>query len=221
MMKKTMVFLAALVVSVFTLVGCSGGESYTEKSYTTDAKEVTAIEMDLQDRGIEVSLSQDGQIHMDYSENDKEFYDIFVSENKVLTVTLATNKEWTDYIGEGTPEDARKVSLQVPEDLLESLTLSTTNEDITLPALTVTGEVSLSSNGGSITFDKLNAGEAITLTGKNGDITGTMVGSYDDFAISCDIKKGKSNLPEIKESGDKTLDVSNNNGNINIEFVDE
>ena len=54
---------------------------------------------------------------------------------------------------------------------------------------------------------------------KNGDITGAIVGSYDDYAITCTVKKGESSLPEDKEGGSKTLTVSNNNGDIAIDFV--
>ena len=47
------------------------------------------------------------------------------------------------------------------------------------------------------------------------------MGSYDDFAIQSEIKKGDSNLPNNKESGKKKLNVSGNNGDINIEFLNK
>ena len=34
-------------------------------------------------------------------------------------------------------------------------------------------------------------------------------------------KKGESNLPDKKDSREKTLNVSGNNGDVNIEFVNE
>ena len=34
-------------------------------------------------------------------------------------------------------------------------------------------------------------------------------------------KKGDSNLPENKDGGEKTLKVYSNNGDVNIEFVNE
>ena len=61
----------------------------------------------------------------------------------------------------------------------------------------------------------------ISLTVKNGDISGTVKGSYDDFAIQSEIKKGESNLPDNKDGGEKTLNVSSNNGDVNITFVSE
>lgn len=64
-------------------------------------------------------------------------------------------------------------------------------------------------------------GDALNLTVKNGDIAGTVMGSYDDFAIQSELKKGESNLPEHKDGGEKTLTVSSNNGDVSIEFASE
>ena len=64
----------------------------------------------------------------------------------------------------------------------------------------------------------MDVGSALTLNVKNGDISGTVVGSYDDFAIQSEIKKGDSNLPN-KDGGDKTLNVTGNNGDVDIAFV--
>ncbi len=85
--------------------------------------------------------------------------------------------------------------------------------------MTVTESVSISSNGGNITFENLDVGNTIYLNVKNGDISGTVIGSYDDFTIQAESKKGKCNLPECKEGGEKTLNVFSNNGDVNIEFI--
>ena len=168
-----------------------------------------------------MSISEDDQIHISYFENSQETYDITVSDEQVLTMTSASNKDWTDYIGGKPSAENRKILLQIPDALLDTLTLSTTNEDISLPALAITKSINISSNGGNITFENLEVGSAIYLTVKNGDISGTVVGSYDDFAIQTEIKKGESNLPDNKDVGEKTLNVSSNNGDVNITFVSE
>lgn len=90
---------------------------------------------------------------------------------------------------------------------------------MTLSALAVTESISISSNGGNIVFESLDVGSSLTLTAKNGNISGTVAGSYDAFAIQSEIKKGESNLPDNKAGGEKTLNISNNNGDINITFV--
>ncbi len=219
-MKKIISLALCFIMGSIVLAGCSDdSDPFVQKDYTADVSQIEQIIIDVRDREIEVSLSEDEQIHIKYHENSKEYYDISVSEENVLTVTSASNKDWTDYIGTKSSAEARKISLQIPDGLLESLTLSTTNEDITLSELAVSGSMNISSNGGNIAFGKLEVCSALTLSVKNGNISGAVTGGYDDFAIQTEIKKGESNLPESKEDGDKTLKVSANNGDINIEFV--
>lgn len=220
-MKKMISLALCLLLGCFVLAGCSNSsEPFEEKSYTPDTP-IHEIHLDVQDREIEVSLSEDEQVHIQYYENSKEYYDISVSDENVLTMTSASDKDWTDYIGVKPSAENRKISLQIPDALLDTITLSTTNEDISLPALAVTGSINISSNGGNITFENLAVGKSLYLTVKNGDISGTVRGSYDDFAIQSEIKKGESNLPDQKDGGEKTLNVSCNNGDVNIELVSE
>ena len=220
-MKKIIAFTLRLALRRFGLAGCSReSASFEEKSYTPDMQ-VSAINLDVRDREIEVSLSEDEQIHIQYSESGKEYYNISVSDENVLTMTSTSDKEWTDYVGGKASAEDRKILLQIPDALLENLTLSTTNENISLSALAVNGNIVVDSNGGDIVFERLNVGKSLSLTAKNGNIGGTIIGSYDDFAIQTEIKKGDSNLPDNKTDGRKTLHVSSNNGDVNIEFVKE
>lgn len=219
-MKRKITFYICLLLAAAFITGCSkNGEDFQPKSYTADGAQVKAIDIDVRDRKIEVSLSNDNQIHIDYYNSGKEYYKISVSDEKVLMMTAETSKGWTDYIGGKAAVDKRTISLQVPEALLTSLTLSTTNENISLPALTVSGQISLSTNGGDIQFERLDVGNTLNLQAKNGDIRGTVLGSYGDYSITCQIKKGESNLPSHLDGGAKTLHVSNNNGDIEIQFV--
>lgn len=221
-MKKISALILCLMLGSFILAGCSEDSApFEQKEYTADASQIEEIRMDVRDRQIEVAISQDDQIHISYYENSKEAYDIAVSEEHVLTMTSADNKDWTDYIGGKSSAQNRKISLQIPDACLDTLTLSTTNEDISLPALTVTGSINISSNGGDIAFGNLDVGNALELTVKNGNIEGTVTGSYDEFAIQSESKKGESNLPDKKESGEKTLKVSSNNGDVQIAFENE
>ena len=135
----------------------------------------------MRDREIEVTLSDDEQVHIQYSENSKEYYDISVSDGNVLTMVNANNKEWTDYIGGKPSTKDRKIVLQMPTTLLDTVTLSTTNEDISLPVLAVTGSIDISTNDGNITFESLDVGNTLTLTVKNGDISGMIGSRYEDL----------------------------------------
>ena len=220
-MKKMVSLALCLGLSLSILSGCSdNSEPFAEKSYTPDAQ-VREIRIEVEDREIAVSPSGDGQVHMQYAENSKEFYDISVSDDGVLTMTSASDKAWTDYVGVQSSDEGRKISLQVPDAMLENLTISTTNEDITVSGLTVNGTMDLTCNGGQIAFENVGVGSALRLTGKNGDISGSVLGSMDDFAIQTEIKKGETNLPESTDGGEKTLYAANNNGDVQIEFGNE
>lgn len=219
-MKKFAALLMCFVLGTACFTGCTNNEeAFAPKSYEAEA--VTEVCIDVRDRQIEVMPSVDNQIHIDYFENSKEYYDISVSDNHVLTMTAASDKEWTDYIGGKSATGSHKISLQLPDALLTTLNLSTTNEDISLAPLTVVGSVSLSSQGGNIVFDQLNVENSISIDAKNGDVAGSIVGSAEDYTISCNSKKGESNLSPSKGNGTKTLTASNNNGDIDIVFASE
>ena len=220
-MKKVCLFLLYATMVASLLAGCSSHDTFTQGSYTADAAQIQSVHIDVRDRQIEVCPSSDDRIHLAYSESSKESYNISVSDDQTLIMTGKTDKAWSDYIGGKTAAENRKIVLQIPDAHLVELVLSTTNEDVSLSALTVAGDISLSTNGGNIYFDKLQTDGSIVLDAKNGNITGTIAGSYDDYAISCDIKKGESNLPANKESGTKQLYVSQNNGDIDIDFINE
>lgn len=218
-MKKTLTSLLCLTMACLALAGCSDNNPpFEEKSYTPDTQ-IREIQLDVEDRSIEVALSPDNQVHIQYFENSKEYYQISVSDENVLTMTSASDKAWNDYIGGKPAAEDRRIRLEIPDGLLENVTLSTTNENITLPALAVTGEICLSSNGGNLSFESLDVGRALTLHAKNGNITGTVAGSFEDFTIRSKIKKGESNLPDEKSGGERTLDISCNNGDVSIAFA--
>ena len=218
MNKKVVTLMVVLVFGSLLLTGCSTSIPFVAKTYTIEGSKVSSLIVDVRDREIEVSVSNDGLVHIDYFENAKEFYDISVSHDKVLTMKAVTNKDWKDFIGLSPAIGARKISIQVPDSHLSSLDLSTTKQDLILFPLTVNGSVTLSSNGGNITFEKMDVKTMLKVTGKNGNIRGTVAGSHDDFSILTTIKKGKTNLSTDLKDKDKRLEVSNNNGNINITF---
>lgn len=218
-MKRAILWMLCLALGGLVLGGCSyRGEPFVPKEYTAPMPQIKGIKIDARDRQIEVSVWEEEEVRIAYFESSREAYDIAVSEEGELTMTRAGGKAWTDYIGGKPPAENRKISLQIPGSLLENLTLSTTNEDISLLALAVTESASISSNGGNIIFESLNAGKALTLSVKNGDISGTIAGSYEDFSIRSEIKKGRSNLPENKNGGEKALNVSCNHGDVHILF---
>lgn len=222
-MKKFMAVLAscAVLAAALAIVGCSGEQTFEAKSWSSGETAVKSVAIDVEDRAVEVIPSEDGQVRIEYSESEKEFYEISLSESGELTMKFQTSKSWTDYIGTKPAAEYRKIKLSVPGELLSGLTIKTTNEAIDVAPLSVSGEVSLDSNGGDLNFEKIDVGESLTVTAKNGNITGSVLGSWDDFSITCEYKKGECNLPESKEGGTKSLKANCNNGDIAIQFVTE
>lgn len=221
-MKKILAALTACTVfaALLAAVGCSGEETFEAKRYSSGEDSVKSVSIDVTDREVEIITSADGQVHIDYSESEQEFYSIRLSEDGDLTMTLETDKGWTDFIGTKPAAQYRKITLAVP-DGLDALTIRTTNEAIGVSTLTVQNAVMLDCNGGNIAFELLGVGKSLDVTAKNGSITGNVLGGWDDFSVSCEIKKGESNLPERKEGGEKSLTVNCNNGDIDIRFITE
>lgn len=216
-MKKSIAAILCFLLGLLAFAGCAAEEAFVEKTYTADAGQVSALTLDVNDRNIEFEPSEDGQLHITYQESAKEFYDIEVQEG-TLTMVSRENKEWSDFIGGSAPLKARTIRLQLPAGALSSLSVKTSNEDVSLPPLSFSGSVSISVNNGGISFEELGVGNTLFLEAKNGSITGTVVGSYEDFEIVSSLKKGQSNLPESKSGGSKKLTAFVNNGDIDIQF---
>lgn len=219
MKKAAAVLFAFLGVWVFALAGCSNGDTFTEKSYASGETEIVKVTVQTTDRKLEIGASKDARVYLDYFDGEKEYLDITVSESKELTVKLVFDKDWTDYIGTKPSAKYRTVKLRLPDNLLAAFSAKMTNENISLSALSFSEQVDLNTNGGSIFCECVSVGKAINLTAKNGNISGTILGGWDDFSISCSVKKGDCNLPIAKEDGEKSLTARCNNGDINIEFV--
>lgn len=201
-MKRIISLICCALLSVFAMGGCAdNGEPFSSKTYTVDGAQIKSISIDVRDRQIEVSPSEDHQIHIDYFENDKEYYDISVSDESVLTITAADSKEWSDYIGGKAAAEYRKISVRIPDALLQSLTVSTTNEEIVLSELAVTDSVSLTSNGGNIRFAKLTVGREIALTAKNGDISARWRGATTILPSAAPSRRARAICRKRKTAG--------------------
>lgn len=217
-MKKSATVLAAIIgMGLCMFSGCSNGGTFTQSNYSSGEAIINNVILDVSDREVEISVSSDNQIHIDYFESEKEYYTIIETDG-TLKMTLDFDKEWTDFIGTKADKEYRKIKLEIPDALLKNLSVTTTNERIKVSELEVNESISLNSNGGGVEFEKLSAGEKISLTAKNAGITGSVVGGWDDYTIKVTIKKGNSNLAD-KDGGEKLLIVDCNNGDINIDLI--
>lgn len=219
-MKKILLLLTCLLIGC-QISGCSGNNaSFEKRDYRIDGNQVEQVILDVSDRKIEIQRSDDQQVHLSYYESEKEFYDISLSNDKELKMTLDTNKEWIDYFGGKAGTEERTILLSLPDDMIRRLKISTSNEDVKLPALDIEDSIEVYLNQGNLQVEKLQS-DFIHLETKNGNLEGSIIGSYDTFSIESDAHKGDNNLPAQKEGGEKKLEAYTNNGNIQLEFVPE
>lgn len=212
--------IAALTALVLMVGGTSAWAERAEVKRYDAGEQVKNLRVEAADRKIVVEPSEDGQIHVEYRESEQEFYEFTVENEETLVVQSKTNKSWNDYFGFKSDETQRTLTLELPDGVLENLEISTTNENITIPEMSVGQSVTIYVNNGDIQVESLEA-DAIKLETKNGNVTGTLAGGYDDYDITAQARKGDSNLPERKEGGEKTLNVYVNNGDIQLEMEPE
>lgn len=196
-MKKIFIFIFTIVI----LVGCSNGEdTFEEKNYTPDADDITSIDVKVIDRDIEIVLSKDNAMHVHYFESKQEKYAIS-TKDKAFTLTTDNQKKWSDYIGLKPSSKYRKIIIQVPQMNIQ--------------------EMSLSSNGGNLLFEKLNVRKKLNLENKNGTVKGSVIGNESDFSIHSKVKKSKSNIKSNNGNKEKQLHLIGNNSKVNVEFTKE
>lgn len=217
-MRKGLFFFGAAVLSVMVFPGCSPNYDFSATSYSSGGDIIEHISLDVRDRIVQIDVSTDNQVHIDYFDSNEEHLSISRS-GTTLAASLRYDKDWTDYIGTKKPSSGdRKINIRIPDNQIYSLSVKTTNENITVNGVLVLDSMTLNSNGGDVVCNRAGAGKSIHLTSKNGSIRGTVAGSIDDFSISYSIKKGSSNLRE-KSGGTKKLYAECNNGDIDLRFT--
>lgn len=218
-MKKIKVIVAALLLCAnLMFAGCGETDVFTQRAQTFDGKEINTLIIDVIDREIIISNSSSSIMHIEYFESEKEFYKTIVNDQGTLEIKYADNKNWSDYIGKKPDIEYRKIKISIPP-LMEKMVLKTTNALISVSNVEIKNSLTLNNNGGDIRLNQINSNDKTYLSAKNGNISGTILGKYDDYAILCEVKKGESNLLSLKKDGIKTLNVNCNNGNVELNFI--
>ena len=128
-MKKTAILFAAVGFGLAgSLSGCASDEDFTAQQYVAEG-EVVSLSVDVSDRAVKLMPSEDGKLRIDYYESEKTSYDISLSEEGVLSVTLDLDQSWTDFVGVQPAAEYRTVCVYLPQELTD-VSVSTTNEAI-------------------------------------------------------------------------------------------
>ncbi len=208
-MKKFVVMLSFAVCAAMYLSGCTA-EPFTQQRF--EAEGVTSLTLTLSDREVNILPSEDGNLHLSYYESASVVYEIVQSDG-ALAMTYAGGASF----GVQPDRAYRTVTVWLP-DSIAWLVVTTSGENVTLSDVAA-GEISVDCDGGDVNVARLIVGSSASFTVKNGGLSGSIAGGWDDFSIVCDVKKGESNLPAEKKGGEKTLDVSVNNGDVSLELI--
>ena len=115
MKKSIILFVVLLIIVSSVLTGCTSNETFTEQTYSAEESEIQSLVIDVIDREVKIELSDDGKVHIDYFQSEKEFYDIGINEDKTLIVKYSSDKNWTDFLGKKTSPEYRKIIVKLPE----------------------------------------------------------------------------------------------------------
>ena len=84
-MKKFLAIITLLIGGIALLGGCAANnEDFTPQSYSIEATEIVELQIEVQNRKIEILPATDNKIHLDYAQSSKEFYDITLTDGVLL-----------------------------------------------------------------------------------------------------------------------------------------
>lgn len=144
---------------------------------------VRAVVIDDENVHVQLVVSEDAQLRVDYAENQKHVYEI-----QQLDGTLSIHK--------------------------------VSNADMRLTGVASDRFVELKTVNGGVALERLSFGTTLRASTGNNAIRGTVVGQLGDFSYACHTANGACNLPEALQGGDKQIELTTVNGDIDISFVE-
>ena len=105
------------VLFVFAFVGCSNGGTFSEKNYLSENGQIRSIIIDVADRELNIGLSSDGQISVNYFDSEKQYLEISVSESNEL-VNAWLRQELDGFFRVKPDKKYRGITVLVPETCL-------------------------------------------------------------------------------------------------------
>ncbi|MGD9909036.1 MAG: DUF4097 domain-containing protein [Candidatus Izemoplasmatales bacterium] len=190
-------------------------DEYTmvERTYTVD--EFSKLMVDVEDKSIEVGVSDDTDIHITYYVHEKSPVistiedDTLSVENHILWYNyFLLNFDWF------APSAIHELIILIPSDYVSSMNLHTSNGTIYIGEDLSFTELGASTSNGAITLENIDVSSDLTITSSNGviNVDGLVV-SGDFLAIT---SNGKIDVDTI--SADK-VELSTSNGAIEAKNV--
>lgn len=192
------IFLLGLIIFTITATACDWNFS---KLSTRPALEEKSLSMKSSNQSIliedsnvpiSVGLSRDNQIHLQYLENELEYYEIDENDTNI-TIQKETNYRWFNFVLNFDIQP-RNLTLLLPSDFNGSLELKTDNSSMKLDNVTVK-ELLLQNENGSVKLDEVSVSGDTQVKTSNSSIQisdGNLKGS-----LQCDNENGSIKLEDF------------------------
>ena len=176
----------ALSISKFKVSNLfSNAAEFEKKSYEIVQEEVKSIKVDIENTDVMIIPSTDNMIHVTYFESDEVKYDIEIKPNKVLSITDRHDHNFLNWFGVNLGSRDVYCEIHVPSNLMDKIEVETSNANIDIEYLIITGNLVLRSSNGEIDLNSVTTTNDIKVVTSNGSITADdLKGNVIDFKTS-------------------------------------
>ena len=228
------IVLMVMGLTVFTVAMVSNGFEFAKLGtvrYETNTHEIkdefSKISIDISTANIILLPSEDGKCRVECYEEEKIKHTVSVKDG-TLSIVSVDEREWYDYIGINF--DSAKITVYLPKNEYESLTIRESTGRVTIPSLftfgsidiktstgdvdclaSVKSEMKITTSTGGINLEKLTAG-ALSLEVTTGRVTVSDVSCEGDISVKvstgdCILTNTScKKLSSIGSTGDVTLE---------------
>lgn len=202
------IFIISFCLSGFDIKKLETQQSYKRNTIELSTK-VDSITIE-DNVNVIFNKSNDNKIHIEYYDNDKEYYKINKGNN--LNITKIVEYKWYDYFFNINFENL-KLYIQVPDSFKGNIKIKNSNNKIELKNI-APNNLDISSSNGSINLFSINVSNNIKAKTSNGSIKLDSINSKDIVATT---SNGKIELLNINANNSIFADSSN--GKINLSYV--
>jgi len=114
--------------------------------------------------------------------------------------------------------DADSVNIKIQNGNSDEINISMKYGELKMESVQ-SGAIKCNTNSVAINFIGLD-GNNIDITAKYGSVTGSFVGSSNDYTVTGNAKDGNGNLSNFTGSGNKTVNIQGDSADIKIEFLE-
>ena len=200
----------AFAISDFKISGILTRGPFIEKTFTVSANNITSVYIEDSNKKVTIIPSDDEQIHVLYSEDEKEIYKIQNDGGK-LSIVLKNNRRWYEYIGVLSWNfDSNPLTVKIPASYAGSIDCTTSNGDVTVSDFTALDILNVSTSNAGIALSEINVKQTILHT-SNGKIKADNLQAE---SFSSETSNASVELSNIRKA--QSISCKTSNGRITV-----